>query len=316
MKKYATVIGGSNIDLTGVPLQNLVPETSNPGRIYRSPGGVGRNIAHNLALLGVPTYLLSSLGDDAFGREILEETRQAGVGVEHLRVLRGERSGIYLSVLGERHDLAVAVSDMEVMRTIDTEYLTQHENLLSQSSIVVLETNLETESLRHAVELCRKHRIPYLIEPVSIEKSKKLLDIPGQLDTISPNLSELATLSRNMGTGDVLTKPEATRSSLETLAQSVREKFENLLVTLGKKGVFSFGRDEARGKIYPAFATQVLDVNGAGDAFVAGFVCGRFYEYELERCIRLGLAAACLTLQSEQTVNSELSFEHCKILME
>ena len=314
MKKYVTVIGGCNLDLTGMPFQSLVAATSNPGRVSRSPGGVGRNIAHNLALLGVPVYLLSAVGDDAFGREIIDLTRQAGVQVEYLRTVPGERSGIYLSVLDEQHDLAVAVSDMEATQKIDQDYLAQHEELIGQSRFVVLETNLSLESLGYAVELCRKYHVPYLIEPVSVEKSKKLLDIPGPLDTISPNLDELKTLSCKMGTHETLEMPGTTQASLERLALSLGRKFKNLLATLGADGVFWYQGEQAKGARVPAFATQVLDVNGAGDAFVAGFVCGRFHEYDIGHALRLGLAAACLTLQSKQTVNRELSFERCEAL--
>jgi pseudouridine kinase len=74
------VIGGANIDLRGSP-KGVVLErhTSNPGRINVGLGGVGRNIAHNLALLNVPVTLLSAVGDDGEGIRILEETGKAGV---------------------------------------------------------------------------------------------------------------------------------------------------------------------------------------------------------------------------------------------
>ena len=88
MERYVTVIGGINVDVKGYPENELLPGTSNPGRVHISPGGVGRNIAHNLALLGVPVYLLSAVGDDGFGREALSGTQQAGVRVEHVRILK------------------------------------------------------------------------------------------------------------------------------------------------------------------------------------------------------------------------------------
>ena len=78
---YVTVIGGINIDIKGHPLHKLIAGTSNPGQVYTSPGGVGRNIAHNLALLGVPVYLLGAVGADIFGARIIDKTRQAGVNV-------------------------------------------------------------------------------------------------------------------------------------------------------------------------------------------------------------------------------------------
>ena len=49
---YIVVVGGANMDISGRPDAPLVAQDSNPGKVRLSPGGVARNIAHNLALLG------------------------------------------------------------------------------------------------------------------------------------------------------------------------------------------------------------------------------------------------------------------------
>jgi pseudouridine kinase len=89
--------------------------------------------------------------------------------------------------------------------------------------------------------------------------------------------------------------------------------YRHILVTLGADGVYSYRRKEQRGKLFPALKTQVIDPNGAGDAFIAGFVYGVFREFEIDTCVRLGIAAAHLTLQSADTVNKNLSFERCML---
>ncbi len=60
---YALVIGGANIDFVGIPDNKLIWHDKNPGKIKMSLGGVGRNIAENLAKLGVHTKLLALVGD-------------------------------------------------------------------------------------------------------------------------------------------------------------------------------------------------------------------------------------------------------------
>ena len=52
---YAVVCGGVNIDIGAHSFAPLRDRDSNPGRVELSLGGVGRNIAHNMRLLGVPT---------------------------------------------------------------------------------------------------------------------------------------------------------------------------------------------------------------------------------------------------------------------
>lgn len=51
-KDYIVIIGSANIDVAGYSHQSLNYADSNPGKIKFTPGGVGRNIAHNLAMLG------------------------------------------------------------------------------------------------------------------------------------------------------------------------------------------------------------------------------------------------------------------------
>ncbi len=93
------VIGGANIDVKARIAGTMVPATSNPGiSATLSPGGVGRNIAHNLARLGIATRLISIVGRDAEGDRLLDETARAGVDVS--RVKRGKApTGLYSAVL-------------------------------------------------------------------------------------------------------------------------------------------------------------------------------------------------------------------------
>ncbi|GAK57393.1 PfkB domain protein [Candidatus Vecturithrix granuli] len=306
MYPYVTVIGGVNLDIKGCPLGQLTAATSNSGKVHTSAGGVGRNIAHNLALLGVPVYLLAAVGNDSFGAQILAETREAGVQVDYMQVIAGQQTGIYLAVLDHVHDLSVAIADMDVTASINQDYLEQQRGLIQQSRVVVLETNLSTEALRTAIKLCRQAQIPYLIEPVSVEKARKIHAISGNVDTITPNTSELEALSG---------RKFATMESLPAVCAELQGRFRHLLVTLGAQGVYHYDASAQCGQHYAAFPTRVLDANGAGDAFVAGFVSGIFHEYQIDRCIRLGMAAAHFTLQSIDTVNNELTFERCLTLI-
>ncbi|MEI8181049.1 PfkB family carbohydrate kinase, partial [Aestuariivirga sp.] len=61
------VIGGANVDIKGRSRGSFVAGTSNPGEVTVSAGGVGRNIAENLARLGISVSLVTALGQDANG---------------------------------------------------------------------------------------------------------------------------------------------------------------------------------------------------------------------------------------------------------
>ena len=84
---YAVVCGGANIDIGAHSFAPLRDRDSNPGRVELSLGGVGRNIAHNMRLLGVPTYLLTALGGDSRALQIEQSCRELGIDLSHaLRV--------------------------------------------------------------------------------------------------------------------------------------------------------------------------------------------------------------------------------------
>ena len=100
---YALVIGGTNIDILGIPKENLIYHDSNIGNVKISLGGVARNIGENLSRLGVETHLLSILGDDPYGDLIKKESEKIGLKLEDSLILEKTMTSIYLSKIGRAH---------------------------------------------------------------------------------------------------------------------------------------------------------------------------------------------------------------------
>lgn len=107
--ELVVVVGGSNVDIKARSTSALVGATSNPGTVVRTPGGVGRNVAENLARLGSRVALVSTVGSDPDGDWLLEQTAVAGVDVSP--VLRGGQTGRYVAVLDADGGLVAGVSD-------------------------------------------------------------------------------------------------------------------------------------------------------------------------------------------------------------
>jgi len=323
------VIGGANIDLRGRPAGEVLERhTSNPGKINIGSGGVGRNIAHNLALLNVPVTLLSAVGDDGEGIRILEETGKAGVKMEQMIISGKHPTGIYLGILDEKGELEVAVSDMRILEEVTVDYLRSKAYLIKESKIVVLDTNIPEESIGYVVELCNKVKVPVLIEPVSVEKAKKLRKILGGsgrwiIDYITPNRDELESI---LGA-----EIDADRDiDLVKAAEELKGKgVKNVIITLGERGVYvsseegsfrgegeepgeregSREKDEI-GRGWKRFirlsAGKAVDVTGAGDALAAGLVYGIYKGYSMEVAARFGLGAAALTISTKEAVRRDL----------
>ena len=315
------VIGGANIDLRGRPAGEVLERhTSNPGKINVGSGGVGRNIAHNLALLNVPVTLLSAVGDDGEGIRILEETGKAGVKTEQMIISGEHPTGIYLAILDDKGEMEVAVSDMRILEEITVEHLRSKAYLIKGSKIVVMDTNIPEQSIGYVVDLCNKVKVPILVEPVSVEKSRKLkkvLDGSGKwtIDYITPSEDELESI---LGTeiGDDRDLDLDIDLNIVKAAEELKGKgVKNVIVTLGKRGIYvsyggagdsSEGGPDEPGKFMAPYKGEVVDVTGAGDALVAGLVYGIFKGYSTEVAARFGLGAAALTISTKEAVRRDL----------
>ena len=146
MNQWVVVVGGTNMDVVARTAAPLVPATSNPGTTRLSPGGVGRNVAACLGLLGAPVRLVSAVGQDAFGDEVLRVTAACGVDVGSVRRVPGARTGTYTAVLDDAGELAAAVSDMAVVDALELETL--H---LADAALVVVDGNLSAPQVAHAL---------------------------------------------------------------------------------------------------------------------------------------------------------------------
>jgi pseudouridine kinase len=320
------VIGGANIDLRGKPAGEVLERhTSNPGKINFGSGGVGRNIAHNLALLNVPVTLLSAVGDDGEGIRILDETGKAGVRTEQMIISGEHPTGIYLAILDEKGEMEVAVSDMQILEEITVEYLRSKAYLIKESKIVVADNNIPEKSIEYVVDLCSKVKVPLLIEPVSVEKARKLRKVlegsekekgSGRwvIDYITPSEDELESI---LGAGtkrdndeDIDIDIDVVKAAEELKGKGVR----NVIVTLGERGIYvscGGGAGERReeedwNKFMAPYKGEVVDVTGAGDALVAGLVYGIYKGYSLEMAARFGLGAAALTISTKEAVRRDL----------
>ena len=318
------VIGGANIDLRGRPVGEVLERhTSNPGKINVGSGGVGRNIAHNLALLNVPVTLLSAVGDDGEGIRILEETGKAGVKMEQMIISGEHPTGIYLAILDEKGEMEVAVSDMRILEEVTVDYLRSKAYLIKESKIVVMDTNIPEESIEYVVDLCNKVKVPLLIEPVSVEKARKLRKVldgsergrgsgKWTIDYITPSKDELESiLEAGAEIGDerdIDIDIDLVKAAEELKCRGVK----NVIVTLGKRGIYvscgwvDEGRKKDCNKFMAPYRGEVVDVTGAGDALVAGLVYGIYKGYSLEVAARFGLAAAALTISAKEAVRRDL----------
>jgi len=296
MEDYVVVAGGLNVDIKGKSLDTITFESSNPGIIEWSAGGVGRNIAHNLALLNVPVVLLSAVGSDPQGLKVIEETAASGVDMSHVLKSDNDITGTYIALLDKSGEMALALSDMKVLERLDVDYFRSKIDLLRNSSFIICDTNLPILSIEYLKKTANIFDIPICIDPVSVPKALKLRDFLSGIDYITPNLDELKALSNY----------EDTETNIPGAAEELLELgVKNVITTLGSKGLCY--TTTAGSLYYDSIKAPLTDVTGAGDSLTAGFVYGMLRYGDIDTALKCGLAAASITIGSKETVASEMS---------
>ncbi|WP_202707242.1 carbohydrate kinase family protein [Sporosalibacterium faouarense] len=293
--KYITVIGGANVDITGFPNDRFVLKDSNPGKVKVSLGGVGRNISENLVKLGMNTKLISVVGDDLYGKKILDECNAIGIDMSDSLILKDTSSSVYLSILDEQRDMNVAISHMDILDKINIDYIKSKSYIINNSKLVVVDTNLSKEVIEYL--LTSFEDINFFLDPVSTEKAKKVKDLIGNCHTIKPNRLEAEILA-NMKINDIDDLKKASEIFLE---KGVRKVF----ISLGKDGVFyNDGKDEG---LLSLDNIDVVNATGAGDAFMASIVYSFIKGSGIQESAKYGMAAATLALSHEETINPNMS---------
>ena len=277
-RPYVVVVGGANVDICGRSWDSLVPEDSNPGLVSMSTGGVGRNIAHNLGLLGADVRMLTACGDDPNGKLLCAVSTEAGIDMSHVLKLRDERTSTYLYITGPDGDMALAVSDMTICERISPSYLAANLELLQNARAVVCDANIPAESLSWLAENCET---PLFCDPVSTVKAEK----------IRPHLGRI------QGTGDV------EKAAEKLLSLGIRRVF----ISLGGDGIYAASHSESCWM--EPLPCRMVNTTGCGDSVMAAIVWAYLEKLSLADTARAGLAAGSITIETPETISPKMSAE-------
>ncbi|EFI5632849.1 pseudouridine kinase [Escherichia coli] len=304
-KDYIVIIGSANIDVAGYSHHPLNYADSNPEKIKFTPGGVGRNIAHNLALLGKNAWLLSAVGGDFYGQSLLAQTNQSGVYVDKCLIVPGENTSSYLSLLDNTGEMLVAINDMSISDCISAEFLAQHQEFIRGAKVIVADCNLSEEALVWVLE--NSGETPVFIDPVSAWKCVKIRDHLSKIHTLKPNRLEAETLS-----GIALSGRE---DVAKVAAWFHQHGLNRLVLSMGGDGVYYSDINGESGWSAP-IKTNVINVTGAGDAMMAGLASCWVDGMPFIDSVRFAQGCSSMALACEYTNNPELSIANVTSLVE
>ena len=294
METRISVIGGANVDLSATLNDAFIAADSNPGHIDIGYGGVARNIAHNLSLLGARTELLTIFGGDLFGGLLHDYCRQQGIDVHLSERETSLRSGVYLCINNHGGEMIAAVADTEAIRAITPEWLAKRIGEINQAEFVVADTNITEDSIRYLME---NVTAPLFIDGVSTTKAHRVVNALNKC-----KLPYLHTLKLNLKEALAVTN---TTTYADAAQQLLNIGVAHVYITLGGDGVYC--RNAAEEWLLPALPGEIVNTTGAGDAFLAGVVYAHAKGIEFPQTAQYGLMAARATLMSPKAVNPEIA---------
>ena len=297
-RPYISIVGGTNIDIQGFPNNDLILKDSNPGEVRISFGGVGRNIGENLVKLGIDTKLISAVGDDVYGRKILEESRLINLNMEESLVLSQQATSTYLSILDGKGDMMVAIAHMDIIDKVSVDFIKNKKNIIENSKLCIIDTNIPKETIEYI--LTNFKGVDFFLDTVSTTKAKKIKDMIGYFHTIKPNKIEAEMLSGIK----IDNETDLKRTANYFLQKGVKRVF----ISLGEEGMYY--DDGVNSSHIRSSKIHVVNATGAGDACLAALAYSHYNDFEIGLSTRFSMSAAILALSHVNTINPNISVEN------
>ncbi len=296
---YILVLGASIVDIFGFCGRSYAQRDSIPGHIKISFGGVCRNIAENLARVGVNTQFISTLGDDENGKSILEHSRKLGYNMENSLFLEGESTPTYLAILNHQGEMESAVVDMESLNKMDEAFVDGKHEVFENAEYTIVDS--DNPILLEYILKKYQGKSKFILDPVSAKKAKKIRHLVKYFHTIKPNRFETEALCGfKIETNDDLKK--AGRFFIE---QGVK----NVFISLDADGIYYITSEGEEGTLACCESIDVKNVTGAGDSFVAGIGYGYMNNLTIKDTLKYSVAMSIITITHEETINPKMSHE-------
>ncbi|QQZ11326.1 ribokinase [Heyndrickxia vini] len=268
------VIGSSSIDLVVSAKRRPNAGETIIGESFKTvPGGKGANQAVAASRLGAQVYMVGCVGDDNFGKVILENFKQNEVIIDYVEPVTGVESGTAHITLAEGDNSIVVVKGAN--NYVSPEYVSKAKNVLEAADIVLIQQEIPEETVEFVADICKELGVPLLLNPAPARMiSHSIIE---KVTYLTPNEHEATILFKDMEIENVL------------------KKFPNkLFITEGVRGVrYHNGEKEM---LIPTFKVEAVDTTGAGDTFNAAFAVALAEGQSMEDCVRFANRAASLSV--------------------
>ena len=289
------VIGAVFVDVKGYPESAFVPTGRNVGRVEQVHGGVGRNVAEDIANCELRPTFISLVDESGTGADVIRKLKSHKVNTEYIRKTR-DGMGTWLAVFDNDGDVAASISMRPNLLPI-ADILDAHgDEIFQDADSIIIEICVDKEIVKRVFKLAKKYgkKVYAVVANMSIALERR--DFLHSIDCFVCNLQEAGILFSDDYTG------KAPEEMTHILSQKVQAaQIPSMLVTMGGEGAVYADIHGDKG-FCPARKVEVKDTTGAGDSFCAGVAIGLTYGKSLGQSCEIGAHLAASVIVTSENV--------------
>ena len=289
------VIGAVFVDIKGYPMSNFNPTGRNAGRVEQVHGGVGRNVAEDIANCELRPTFVSLVDQSGSGEDVLRKLENHRVDTKYIRKTR-DGMGSWLAVFDNDGDVYASISKRPNLLPIVDILEEQGDEIFEKADSVVIELDIDKEIVKRVFALAKKYhkKVYSVVANMSIALERR--DFLKSIDCFVCNIQEAGILFSD----DYSDK--TAQEMIPIIASKVKAaQIPSMIVTMGGDGAVYASMDGDMG-FCPARRVEVKDTTGAGDSFCAGVAIGLTYGKTLAESCEIGAHLAASVIVTSESV--------------
>lgn len=289
------VIGAVFVDIKGYPHGAFIPTGRNAGSVEQIHGGVGRNVAEDVANCELRPTFLSLVDNSGISEDVLRKLKSHKVNTDYIRATP-DGLGTWLAVFDNDGDVYASVSMRPDLRPIADVLDEFGDEIFADAHSIIIEIDIDKDVVKRVFRLAEKYnkKVYAVVSNMSIALERR--DFLKAVDCFVCNVQEAG----------ILFSDDYSRLKPEEMAQVLARKIENakihsMIVTMGADGAVYAGMNGEIG-VCPARVVAVNDTTGAGDAFCAGVAIGLTYGKNLAQACQIGTQLSASVIVTSENV--------------
>ena len=289
------VIGAVFVDIKGYPESYFIPNGRNVGRVENVHGGVGRNVAEDIANCELRPTFVSLVDETGTGVDVIRKLKSHKVNTDYIRQTR-DGMGSWLAVFDNDGDVVASISKRPNLLPV-TDILDEHgDEIFRDADSVIVEIDIDKEIVKRTFKLAKKYNKKVFAVVANMSIALERRDFLQSIDCFVCNIQEAGILFSDDFTGKT---PDEMISIISEKVKAAR--IPSMIVTMGGDGAVYADLQGDKG-FCPARKVEVKDTTGAGDSFCAGAAIGLTYGKSLAEACQIGAMLAASVIVTSENV--------------